>query len=310
MVIDCDPGIDDLVALVLAARSPELAVIAVTTTHGNAPLAFTTRNARGILALAGRDDIPVHPGAQGPLTRHPAGRRGSHGPKGIGHAQLHLGAAPSPAPPRDTALLDVLRSATAPVCLVTTGPLTNLAHALRGDAALVRRRVARHVAVAGHFGPSGPGAAAPDFNTWSDPEALDESLAAGLPTCLVPVSLSRALLVPEAAVQGLRGRADPVAGVLADALQFAIERQRRVGINGCFVHDAVAVAALIDPRLLDFAEQPLKIGVGEGPDRGSTRPDPAGRPARVAVALDGDIADRLLGRVLGPLQDGVTEGGP
>src|SRR6185436_2370457 len=129
LVIDTDPGIDDVVTLALAARSPELDLIAVTTTYGNATLEATTRNARAILELAGRPDVPVHAGADRPLSRKLVTAPETHGETGVGYA-----AVPPLSEVRraggEEALTSVLRAIDHPITLVTLGPLTNLARAL------------------------------------------------------------------------------------------------------------------------------------------------------------------------------------
>jgi len=118
VIIDTDPGIDDVVALALAARSPEIQLVAVTTSYGNAPLRLTTRNARLALRLAGRPDIPVLPGADRPLARPLATAPEIHGPSGVGNAPVDA-AAPAPPAPQRHALLVALAAVPAPVTLVT-----------------------------------------------------------------------------------------------------------------------------------------------------------------------------------------------
>lgn len=319
VVIDTDPGIDDLVALALVVRSPGLDLLAVTTTYGNATLADTTRNARILLQLAGCAHVPVVPGADRPLTRPRSLGTASHGPSGRGYADGRVGGwtvgrkdrsdgprAQHVVQPDPNALLEVLTAQppTRSTALVTLGPLTNLAHALRHDAAAVRARVSRHVAMAGVFDQPGAADRRADFNAWSDPEALEIVLAAGLGTALVPLDVTRRLRVPADRVRAWRRRPDPLVTWLTDALRFAVEVQReRQGFDGCHVHDAVAVGALIDERLLDFAERRVKIGLTDDANRGCTDPDPDGYRVRVAHRIAIPTAHRLLDRALGPTGD-------
>lgn len=292
-IVDTDPGIDDAVALALAARAPEIALGAVTTTYGNAPLPVTTRNARYVLALAGRRDIPVLPGSAAPLSRTFDGSPVRHGPQGLGCA-----VPPPPVVPEERADteallrgLDVLPPDRR-VVLITLGPLTNLAHALRADPARVHARIAAHVAVMGAFTPTGD-AAAPDFNVAADPEAVDLVLASGLPTCIVPLDVSSQVRVPEREIQRARDAPDPLVRMLGDALAYPGGADRAV-------HDAVAVAGVLTPDVLDFSPRRLKIGKPAGPAPGALTVDPGGYRVELATAVRVPAVRRLLGRVLAP----------
>lgn len=277
VILDTDPGIDDVVALALAARAPELHLVAVTTSYGNAPLARTTRNARYVLDLAGRSDVPVLPGSAAPLSGTFAGSPTRHGPEGLGHA--------APPPPsstvphaRDDALLEALRGVdpARPIRLVTLGPLTNLARAVLADADGVRARIASHVAVCGALA-----AGAGEFNLSADPEAAELVLAADLPTRAVPLDVTARVRVSAEEIAASRAAPDSLTRTLGAALAFPGGPDRAV-------HDAVALAGVVAPVLLDFAGRRLKIGETGG---GELRAD-------VATAVDVDGVRRLLGRVL------------
>jgi pyrimidine-specific ribonucleoside hydrolase len=296
LVIDTDPGIDDAVALALAARSPELTLAAVTTTYGNASLPETTRNARTVLSLAGRPEVPVWPGAAGPLARDSVPNRTLHGPTGAGYAPVDPAPAVTPDP---TALLQALRRAPEPVVLVTLGPLTNLALALERDAALVRRAVVGHLAMLGNFGPPSSPERAADFNTWADPEAARRVLEAGLPSRLVPLDVTRHLLLSPALLERLSHRTEPWSRWLEPALEFSIQAHRRVrGMEGCVLHDVVPIAEVLAPGVLEFRERPLEVDLDEGPRRGHTRERPDGRRVPVAVRMEVERVWKLLARVL------------
>jgi inosine-uridine nucleoside N-ribohydrolase len=284
IVIDTDPGIDDVVALALAARSPELDLVAVTTTYGNAGLADTTRNARHVLALAGRPDVPVLPGADRPLVRPPPGPSQKHGDRGVGYAEVERADGPAVVG-SPTALLDALlpcppdRS----TVLLTLGPLTNLAQALQRDPEAIRARVRRHLTI---LEPPNRSTAQPpvppDFNSATDPEAVDAVMAAGLPTEVVPPHVTRRLLVPAEAVERLAGAGDGLVRWLTDALRWYLEVHHRLhGIRGCWIHDVVAVAEAVRPGMLAFALPGPEIG------------------ARVASGVQAGLALSLLDRVFG-----------
>lgn len=296
VVIDTDPGIDDAVALALAARSPELRVAAVTTTYGNAPLPATTRNARTVLDLAGRPDIPVWPGAARPLGRKPAYGATLHGPSGIGYAPVGPPAATSPDP---AALLEALRAASGPSVLLTLGPLTNLALALERDQDAVRRAVTRHLAMLGNFGPAASPDRVADFNAWADPEAAQRVLSARLPTHLVPLDVTRQMVLSPDRVLALCRHGDKLSRWLGLALQFSVEANQRVrGVAGCTLHDSVVMGEILSPGILRFRERAVALDLDEGARRGHTRERPDGRPIPVAISVDLERMRALLQRLL------------
>lgn len=295
VVIDTDPGIDDVVALALAARSPELEVAAVTTTYGNATLDATTRNARVVLELAGRADITVRPGADRPLMREPVTAPETHGPSGVGYAPVPE-ARPVVADP--TVLLDVLAAIDEPVTLVTLGPLTNLAHALEADAQMVRFRVSGHLGMFGNIHERGNTNRWADFNAWSDPEAARAVLRAGLPTVMVGLDVTRRMTVAGTEVARLADSADPLTAWLARALQFYVEfhcAQER--LQGCVVNDVLPLGELLSPGLLTLAQLRLDVDLDDGEHRGHTVESPEGAITRVAVQVDIPPMRKLLERV-------------
>lgn len=284
VIIDTDPGIDDAVALALALRSPEIDILAVTTTYGNAALRTTSRNAAHVLALAGRDDVPLRPGAAAPLQRAAeAGER--HGPEGVGGA-----AVPHAPDVRENTgvLVEVLRQLDGPAALVTLGPLTNLAHAVTLDGGLVTARIERHLAVLGD------GTRA-DFNAWSDPEAAATVLAADIATVTIGLSVSGRVRIPGDTVRRSAASSDPLAAWLGAALKFKLD----ASTDDCTVHDVVPVAALIRPALLTLARLPLSVDLGDGERRGRTLHTDDGRLLHVAVDVDAEAVLALLERVWG-----------
>ena len=295
LVIDTDPGIDDAVTLALAARSPEVQIKAVTTTYGNAAIRETTRNARAVLSLAGRGDIAVHAGSEHPLTRPLDTGITMHGPSGIGYASV-LAAPPVGADP--LALLRALGAADAPVTMVTLGPLTNLAHALAQDEALVRRSVHRHVAMLGAFAERGASDRLADFNAWADPEAARQVLAAGLPTALVPLDMTRRVTLRAEYVARLASSADPLTGWLAAALAYSVEAHRAVrGLDRCTLNDVLPLGDVLAPGLLSYTERRILVDLDEGERRGHTREAADGVPVRVAIGVDVLRMKSLLERV-------------
>ncbi len=299
IVIDTDPGVDDAVALALAARSPEIDVLAVTTTYGTAPLGATTRNAREVLRRCGRTDIPVHPGCDHPLERRLQPAPETHGESGMGYAPV-----PDPGPADATAnpgvLLDVLSHLDQPVTLVTIGPLTNLASALGLDEALVRSRVRTHLGMFGALSERGSPSRTADFNTWCDPEAADRVLRAGLNTLMVGLDVTRKMTLDAEEIESAATSDDPLVSWLGCALSFYVGAQQRMGnVRGCVVHDPLTVGEILAPGLLTCSQFHLTVDLGEGEDRGRTRVDAGGSPITVAVEVDMTRMRCLLKRVLG-----------
>lgn len=298
VVIDTDAGIDDVVALALAARSPELRIIGVTATYGNAALATTAANVRRVLSLAERADIPVLAGASEPLRRSWTRASVMHGPRGVGYAETDV------APPLEacpTALLEVLSAIDHGVTLVTLGPLTNLAHALAADASLVKARVKRHLAVLGSFGAAAAKDHWADFNAWTDPEGAAAVIGARLETVMIALDATRRVLFPADRVRELSHAQDPLVSWLGAALRYYVEAHRQqYGLDGCYVHDAVAIAELLTPGLVTLAQVPISVDLADDEHRGRTREDPAGFPTTIALDVDADGVRRVLGRVLRP----------
>jgi inosine-uridine nucleoside N-ribohydrolase len=309
LVIDTDCGIDDAVAIALACASPEVNLVAVITSYGNAPLAHTTRNVRHLMRLLGRPDIPVIPGADRPVMRAYA-PRGTHGPTGIGYAEV-----PAPGPPRPvpnpSALVDVLRDLQVPVTLATLGPLTNLAHALRQDAPLVRRLVTRHSGMFGTAHVRGAADHVADFNAWVDPEAASAIVGANLPTRALPLDVTRRLVMSASEVGRLARAPSSLVRWLGSALRYAVESHRaRFGMEAVFLHDVVTVAQLIASDAVSFERVEVEVVLDEGDERGHTRVANSGSPMLWATAVDANRMRYLLTRVFGATyQSGQGDGG-
>jgi purine nucleosidase len=275
LVIDTDPGIDDSLALILAARASRSRLCAVSVSYGNTTLDRAARNARHVLARAGCS-VPVFPGWDRPLARPLVTAKETHGPDGLGDHEL---------PPPDavrrtrTALLQAVRAAGRPVTLVTLGPLTNLAHALRNDAALLRSRVVRHVAMGGNIAAAGNSGGLAEFNVWCDPEAAAEVFAAGLGTELVGLDVTRRLVITAGAVQKLATHSDPEAQWLGRLLGFYVRfHEQYEGLSGAVINDPLAVALALQPAWGSADTLPVAVSLAEETGRGETRPGGSGDP--------------------------------
>lgn len=306
ILIDCDPGIDDAVALLLACASPELPLLGVTTVAGNVALRHTTRNAGRILALAGRPDVPVAAGAARPLIRATPGRAEHvHGEDGVRRAVLPEPAAGLDPRPAVDLLAAAIRGSAEPVTLVAIGPLTNVAllYALHPDAAAALGRVV----VMGGSATAGNASPDAEFNVWFDPEAAyrvltDPGLPRPVPTTMIGLDLTEAVPMVEADLADLA--AGGPAGRTAAAMLWpeAERRREETGVASLAVHDAVAVAAVLHPDLFRTASARIEVDCSTGPRRGRTvvsaAPDSAWSDVVVGAAAR-DVVTVIVRRVAG-----------
>ena len=307
VIIDTDPGIDDVVAITLAARSPEINLIAVTTTYGTAPLALTTRNARTALRVAGRPDVPVLPGAARPRSRNLATAPDTHGESGVGYAPISPTVPPKPAP-RRRVLIDLLERVAAPVTLVTLGPLTNLANALEYDRALVTCHVQCHIGMFGALHERGHADRLADFNAWCDPEATELVINSELSTHMVGLDVTRQMTVTADEVASLSNAPSEVTRWFSAALQFYVESHRRThGLDGCVIHDVLPIGEVVTCGTIRFQTKEVVVDLDESERRGHTT-EGRGSAVRAAVAVDTHQMGHLLTRVFGqgwrPLRTG------
>ena len=300
VIIDTDPGIDDVVTLALAARSPEIDIVAITTTYGNAELSVCTRNAREVFRLAGRPDVPVRPGSARPMVRPLVTAPETHGPEGVGYAPTP-DTLPEDGEDNQDILLDLLTEISQPVTLLTLGPLTNLGHALASDPVLVRSRVTRHIGMFGNLRERGNTNRWADFNAWSDPEAADRVLRGGLRTLMVGLDVTRRMVMSAREVELLDSADDQLARWLGKALTFYVEFHRlQEGLDGCVVNDPLTLGELIDPGLLAAVSTPVEIDLDDGEHRGHTKEREGGVPTAVAMEVSVSRMRKLLDRVFGP----------
>ena len=280
VVIDTDPGIDDALALLLALASPELDVRAITVCYGNTLVEHAHRNAVAILRYAGRR-VPIGVSARSPLRRSLAVARETHGDSGLGHA-----AVPAPGSVLDfmRPLERVLAESPEPVVLVTLGPLTGLALALRREPDLVRAKVRRHIAMAGALTAPGNTTRYSEFNAWCDPEALAHVLEAKVPTELVGLDVTRSISLSAADVAQMGEFDDPKARWLFDALRFYVDFHKEYErFEGCVINDVLPIAYLIDPEVLTFRPARVAVELNDGENRGRTTESVMGRDALIAT---------------------------
>lgn len=249
VILDCDPGHDDAVALLLAARHPAIDLLAVTTVAGNQSVDKTTHNALKVLSLANLCHIPVARGMERPLVRPPRHSPEIHGVSGLdGPLVPEPACAPVAAHAVDLLIALLLRS-DGDITLVPTGPLTNIAAAIRKQPAIVPRIKA--ISLMG--GAIGLGNVTPkaEFNIYADPEAAEIVFACGRPLTVSTLEVTHQALATEDVIARLRGANRRVATFVADLLVFFAASYRTVfGFAAPPLHDPCAVAAVIDPDIL------------------------------------------------------------
>jgi pyrimidine-specific ribonucleoside hydrolase len=298
LIIDCDPGIDDAIALLLALASPEVDLLGVTTVAGNAPVERTTANALRILQFAGRPDVPVAAGADRPLVRRrPFVAGGVHGEDGLGGVSLDAArAAPAARHAIDFVAETAFATSTA-ITLATIAPLTNIA-LLLARYPDVAERIGRVVVMGGSMS-GGNVTAAAEFNVWFDPEAAERVLDSGLDMTMVGLDVThRAVLRPED-TERIRhsGRVGAVVAAMLD--HYSGWHRDVYGSADLPMHDPLAVAEAILPGTVVTEQAHVRVELDSDLSRGATVVDrwrfDQGEPnARVAVDVDRDAFAAML----------------
>jgi inosine-uridine nucleoside N-ribohydrolase len=301
ILLDCDPGHDDAIALLLALASPEVELLGVTTLAGNQTLEKTTANALRVLEFVGRDDVPVAAGAGRPLARELSVAAYAHGESGLD--------GPALPPPRGAPvgrhavdfLAERIASSQRPVTLVPTGPLTNVALLLAlhpGSAGRIERLVLMGGSIAeGNVTP------AAEFNVWWDPEAASRVFRSGLDLTMIGLDVTHKALFLPAHAERVRA-AGRVGELVADLFDFYHRfHAATYGFAGSPIHDAVAVAQAFRPGLVETVERHVEIETESELCRGRTVVDLWRRTgkepnARVGVDIDAEaFLDLLVERI-------------
>jgi pyrimidine-specific ribonucleoside hydrolase len=297
IILDCDPGHDDAIAILLALASPEIELVGITTVAGNQTLDKTTANALRVLEFAGCGDIPVFAGADRPFIREQDVAAHVHGESGLDGPDLP--------PPRGSAqaqhavdfIAGELRARNGKLTLVPTGPLTNigLLLALHPDV-----RPERIVLMGGSVG-EGNRTPAAEFNIWADPEAAQRVFAAGFDATMVGLDVTHRALIKDEHTERLRA-SGPIGSMVAQLLDFyaRFHKSRYPDLDGSPMHDPVCIAHLIDPTLMTVRDAFIEVDCSGGPSWGRTNVDARGREhfgapnAKVGLDIDGDAFAELV----------------
>lgn len=312
LLMDVDTGIDDSLALLYAAASPEAELVAVTCTYGNIELQPVVENTLAVLELAGRGDVEVAAGADRPLIRPLVTTPETHGPRGIGHATLPRAKASVSSRTAVDVIVQGARSRPGELTLLTLGPLTNLAAALEVEPRLPGL-LKRWVMMGGTFGHTGNTTPTSEWNVHCDPDAAKRVFAAwgraveadpATPRGLV-LGLDvteRARLLPanlEAITRAAPGT--PIARFVEDALRFYFEfHQQYDGFYGAFVHDPLVTAVTLDPTLVETVATSVDVETQGELTTGQTIADRRnhwGRAASIDLAV-GVAAETVMARLV------------
>jgi inosine-uridine nucleoside N-ribohydrolase len=290
IILDCDPGHDDAIAILLAAHHPEIELLAITTVAGNQSLEKTTHNALKVCSLANIRDVPVARGMEQPLVRPPRYAPDIHGESGMDGPDI-------PEPDIDPVaqhgvdlLIDLLLNSEGDITLVPTGPLTNIAAAMRREPAILPKIKA--ISLMGGAIGVGNRMPAAEFNIWADPEAAAIVFGCGRPITMSPLEVTHQALATDEVIGRLRAAHCTVADFAADLLIFFGDTYRNVfGFPAPPVHDPCAVTAVIDPLILRAHAMHVEIETTGEWTTGRTVCDVYGvlrKPtnARVGYALD------------------------
>ena len=259
IILDCDPGHDDAIALILALAHPDLVPLAVTTSAGNQTPDKTLNNALRILTLLNRGDIPVAGGATKPLTRQLIIADNVHGETGLDGPVLPE---PSFSPQAITAvelMAQQIRQSTQPVTLVPTGPLTNIALLLASHSEL-HPKIERIVLMGGAAG-VGNWTPAAEFNIFVDPEAADIIFKSGIPITMCGLDVTHQAQIMDEDIERIRAIPNPIAQCVAELLDFFMiyHRDPKWGFIGAPLHDPCTIAWLLKPEL--FEAQDCWVGI-------------------------------------------------
>jgi pyrimidine-specific ribonucleoside hydrolase len=300
IIIDCDTGIDDAVAILTALKFPHWQIIGITAVAGNVPLELTAPNSVRVCTLAGKR-IPVYPGADKPLYRQLKTGEAVHGANGLGGAVLDLGYAAE----EESASSYLKRSARelgGMLELITLGPLTNIAYAVLTDPDFAPS--VRHLTMMGGALRGGNAGMAAEFNIYADPEAARIVLQSGIPITMVGLDVTNRALLPGDVVDRWRDESVPAVRATGDILYGYRRYLDGILEDKTALHDPLAVAAAADPSLITTRDLYVDVETKSSVCLGRTVADEFGvtsKAPNVSVALDVDV-ERFLNFFIGSIE--------
>lgn len=297
LIFDCDPGVDDATALLVAFASPELELLAITTVGGNVPAALTARNATIIRQVAGRDEVPVYAGAAAPLLREPVDAGQFHGESGLGSVAPFEPRVPIAKGHAASAIVDLVTARPdGSVTLLVTGPMTNAALAFALEPSLPKR-LRQVVAMGGARREGGNITASAEFNIFADPHAADVVCRSGVPLVVFGLDVTHQVRATEARIAAIEALGTPAGDMAAAMLRFSqgVERDVVRGLDAP-LHDPCPVAWLIRPELFELKPAAIRVETASPLTLGHTAVEFRSEApnAHWAVAADADGLFALL----------------
>ncbi|MEU6164292.1 nucleoside hydrolase [Streptomyces tanashiensis] len=292
VILDCDPGHDDAFNILLAAAHPAIELLAITTVAGNQTLEKTTLNARRVCSVAGIKGVPVAAGRDRPLHGPRRIAENIHGDSGLDGPGFGEGEPDVPQDPRDalTLIRDTLLAHPAPVTLVPTGPLTNIAVLLLAHPELAGR--IERIVLMGGSTERGNTTPAAEFNILCDPEAADIVFRSGLPVTMFGLNATHQVRATAEVVARIAALGTPLSALCVDLLTYFASTYREVyGFEAPPLHDPLTVAHLINPALVSLVRAAVTVELDGTHTRGATLVDlhgVTGRPADTEVGMEVD----------------------
>jgi len=272
LIIDCDPGVDDAVMLMMALASPALDVRAITTVAGNVPLHLTSRNARMMCDLMGRTDVPVFAGCPRPMLRLPVTAEDFHGESGIAGLDPFEPETPLGAPHAVNALISALRAAGPDeMSIVITGPMTNLATALV-MAPDIAGHIRQLVIMGGADSEGGNITPFAEFNVFADPHAAEIVLSSGVPATVLPLDATHQVRAHDQYIDLLRAMPGDRPEIMVRLLEAANILEEKWKGKRTPMHDPSTIAFVLAPELFSGYRAKVCVGIEAGEQFGQTRP--------------------------------------
>ncbi len=277
IILDCDPGHDDAVAILLALAAPQIELLGLTVVGGNVPLQLTVDNTLRVLLLAGREDVPVFAGCPRPMVREMITAEHVHGESGLDTASGELLAMPQSVAQQTHAvnyLIDTIRESDPnTITLVATGPLTNVAAAFVMAPDIIER-LQQLIIMGGAFHEPGNISPAAEFNVYVDPHAARAVFEAGVPIVVFGLDITHQMLITPARLSAIRHHGGRCGKVTADFLDFFNQYDTsKYGWDGAPLHDPCTIAWLIDPDIFQGRDMAVNVDTADGPNLGRTVAD-------------------------------------
>lgn len=297
IILDCDPGHDDAVAIMMAGKSPAVDLMAITVVAGNQTMEKTLENALHVCQQIGLE-VPVYGGCSRPLLREPIYAGFVHGESGLDGTEFDPLTKEAEQEHAVRYLADTIMHTPEPVTLVATGPLTNVAMTLRLEPG-VSSHIDEILLMGGAMG-SGNITPAAEFNMYCDPEAADIVFRSGIPVRMVGLDVTQRALCTPSVYERIESHGTVECRLFGDMMRYYCRMEKKVfGVEGGALHDPVTIAWLIDPNVLVFEEMDVEIDRNPGSSYGRTNCDRyhwKHGPGNALVAVD--INEELFWKIV------------